>query len=119
MMNVRCVGKADETKILHDSIYSHGKFRAIELNIEVVCKEFYTLQAIEATMHTRKGMQLRRKNSPVNVCFVAVIVIVIADSVSWNRRILMRLSKLPLGKESLCLAQIAIMVQPNIPIMVV
>lgn len=55
MMNVRCVGKADETKILHDSIYSHGKFRAIELNIEVVCKEFYALQAIEATMHTQYG----------------------------------------------------------------
>ena len=55
MMNVRCVGKADETKILHDSIYYHGKFRAIELNIEVVCKEFYALQAIEATMHTQYG----------------------------------------------------------------
>ena len=55
MMNVRCVGKADETKILHDSIYSHGKFRAIELNIEVVCKEFYALQAIEAAMHVEYG----------------------------------------------------------------
>ena len=55
MMNVRCVGKADETKILHDSIYSHGKFRAIELNIETVCKEFYALQAVEATMHTQYG----------------------------------------------------------------
>ena len=55
MMNVRCVGKTDETKILHDSIYYHGKFRAIELNIEVVCKEFYALQAIEATMHTQYG----------------------------------------------------------------
>ena len=55
MMNVRCVGKADETKILNDSIYSHGKFRAIELNIEVVCKEFYALQAIEATMHIEYG----------------------------------------------------------------
>lgn len=55
MMHVRCVGKADETKILHDSIYSHGKFRAIELNIETVCKEFYALQAVEATMHTQYG----------------------------------------------------------------
>ena len=55
MMNVRCVGKADETKILHDSIYSHGKFRAIEVNIEAVCKEFYALQAVEATMHTQYG----------------------------------------------------------------
>ena len=54
-MNVRCVGKADETKILHGSIYYHGKFRAIELNSEVVCKEFYALQAIEATMHTQYG----------------------------------------------------------------
>lgn len=54
-MNVRCIGEADETKILHDSIYSHGKFRAIELNIETVCKEFYALQAVEATMHTQYG----------------------------------------------------------------
>ena len=55
MMHVKCVGEADETKILHDSIYSHGKFRAIELNIETVCKEFYALQAVEATMHTQYG----------------------------------------------------------------
>lgn len=54
-MNVRCIGEADETKILHDSIYSHGKFRAIEVNIEAVCKEFYALQAVEATMHTQYG----------------------------------------------------------------
>ena len=46
MMNVRCVGEADERKVSLDSIYSHGKFRAIELNIEVVCKEFYALQRI-------------------------------------------------------------------------
>lgn len=55
MMNVRCIGEADETKISRDSIYSYGKFRAIELNIETVCKEFYALQAVEATMHTQYG----------------------------------------------------------------
>ena len=44
MMNVRCVGEADERKISRNSIYSYGKFRGIELNIEVVCKEFYALQ---------------------------------------------------------------------------
>ena len=54
-VQVKCIGKADETKILHDSIYSHGKFRAIEVNIEAVCKEFYALQAVEATMHTQYG----------------------------------------------------------------
>lgn len=56
MMYVKCVGEANKTKICHDSIYAHGKFRAIELNIDVVCKEFYALQAIEATMHTEFGM---------------------------------------------------------------
>lgn len=55
MMHVKCVGEADERKISRDSIYSYGKFRGIELNIEVVCKEFYALQAIEATMHTEYG----------------------------------------------------------------
>ena len=55
MMNVRCIGEADERKISRDSIYSHGKFRAIEVNIEAVCKEFYALQAVEATMHTQYG----------------------------------------------------------------
>ena len=39
MMNVRCIGEVDETKISRDSIYSYGKFRAIELNIETVCKD--------------------------------------------------------------------------------
>ena len=55
MMHVKCVGEADERKISRDSIYSYGKFRGIELNIEVVCKEFYALQAIEATMHIEYG----------------------------------------------------------------
>ena len=55
MMHVRCIGEADETKISRNSIYSHGKFRAIELNIEIICKEFYALQAVEATMHTQYG----------------------------------------------------------------
>ena len=55
MMNVRCVGEADERKVSLDSIYSHGKFRAIEVNIEAVCKEFYALQAVEAIMHTQYG----------------------------------------------------------------
>ena len=55
MMHVRCVGEADERKIPRNSIYSYGKFRGIELNIEVVCKEFYALQAVEATMHMQYG----------------------------------------------------------------
>ena len=54
-VQVKCIGEADERKISRNSIYYHGKFRAIELNIEVVCKEFYALQAIEATMHTEYG----------------------------------------------------------------
>ena len=54
-VQVKCIGEADERKISRDSIYSYGKFRGIELNIEVVCKEFYALQAIEATMHIEYG----------------------------------------------------------------
>ena len=54
-MNVRCVGDVARQKVSRNSIYSYGKFRAIELNIEVVCKEFYALQAIEATMYVEYG----------------------------------------------------------------
>ena len=54
-IQVKCIGEVAEEKISRNSIYSHGKFRAIELNIEAVCKEFYALQAIEATMHTQYG----------------------------------------------------------------
>ena len=55
MMNVRCIGNAAKQGISSNSIYCRGKFRAIELNIEMVCKEFYALQAIEAAMHTQYG----------------------------------------------------------------
>ena len=55
MMHVRCIGNATKQGISRNSIYCRGKFRAIELNIEMVCKEFYALQAIEATMHTQYG----------------------------------------------------------------
>ena len=55
MMHVRCIGNAAKQEISRNSIYCLGKFRAIELNIEVVCKEFYALQAIEATMHMQYG----------------------------------------------------------------
>ena len=55
MMNIRCIGGVARQKVSRDSIYSHGKFRAIEVNIEAVCKEFYALQAVEATMHTQYG----------------------------------------------------------------
>ena len=54
-MNVRCIGEVARQNVPRDFIYSHGKFRAIELNIETVCKEFYALQAVEATMHTQYG----------------------------------------------------------------
>ena len=55
MMYVRCIGDVARQKISRNSIYSHGKFHAIEVNIEAVCKEFYALQAVEATMHTQYG----------------------------------------------------------------
>lgn len=55
MMHVRCIGEVARQWVSRNSIYCFGKFRAIELNIEMVCKEFYALQAIEATMHTQYG----------------------------------------------------------------
>ena len=54
-MNIRCKGETAKQGISRNSIYSYGKFRAIELNIEVVCKEFYALQAIEAIMYVEYG----------------------------------------------------------------
>ena len=54
-VQVKCVGEVAEQEIPRNFIYSFGKFRAIELNIEAVCKEFYALQAVEATMHTEYG----------------------------------------------------------------
>lgn len=55
MMRISCVGEVAKQGTSRNSIYSYGKFHAIELNIEVVCKEFYALQAVEATMHTEFG----------------------------------------------------------------
>ena len=54
-VQVKCVGEVARQGVSRNSIYSYGKFRGIELNIEVVCKEFYALQAIEATMHVEYG----------------------------------------------------------------
>ena len=54
-VQVKCVGEVARQWVSCNSIYYHGKFRGIELNIEVVCKEFYALQAIEATMHAQYG----------------------------------------------------------------
>ena len=52
-IQVQCVGEAmkQESK----PVYTQGVFRAYEVNIEAVCKEFYALQAVEATMHTEYG----------------------------------------------------------------
>lgn len=54
-MNVRCINNFTMQQLRPNSIYAHGMFRAYEVNIEAICKEFYALQAIEATMSTEYG----------------------------------------------------------------
>lgn len=57
MMHVRCIGKAYNQK--HKGVVnkcgSKIAFRALELNVATVSKEFYAMQAIEATMSAEFG----------------------------------------------------------------
>ena len=53
MRHIYCIGDWTEQKT--PSVYSCGKYFALELNIETVCREFYALQAVECTMSTEFG----------------------------------------------------------------
>ena len=54
-VQVKCVGEVAKQGISRNSIYSYGKFRGIEINIEVICKEFYALKGVEETMNIEYG----------------------------------------------------------------